>query len=132
MATLSKHRTQSGAPRKSLRMLRVVGAKRARLAVLRVPRGPLGRRWSSERAAGPSYERLTPTEHVLKRPGMYIGSTSAQPEPLWLNPALALAVLCTFRQELVVPSVVMFACSPVKASAQMDSLWSLHQTKSPN
>jgi hypothetical protein len=56
----------------------------------------------------------------------------SQPEPLWLNPALALAVLCTFRQELVVPSVVMFACSLVKASAQMDSLWSLHQTKSPN
>ena len=27
---------------------------------------------------------LTPTEHVLRRPAMYIGSTSVQTEPLWL------------------------------------------------
>lgn len=31
-----------------------------------------------------TYERLEPTEHVLRRPAMYIGSTSAQSEPLWL------------------------------------------------
>ena len=30
------------------------------------------------------FERLSPTEHVLRRPGLYIGSTSAQSEPLWL------------------------------------------------
>ena len=30
------------------------------------------------------YERLTPVEHVLRRPGMYIGSVSEQHQPLWL------------------------------------------------
>ena len=30
------------------------------------------------------FERLTPVEHVLRRPGMYIGSTSQQIEPIWL------------------------------------------------
>ena len=34
--------------------------------------------------AGEKYERLTPVDHVLRRPGMYIGSTSVQVEPLWL------------------------------------------------
>ena len=54
-----------------------------------------------------------------------------QPVPLYLNLVVALVVLCLFLLELAVPSVVMFACSPVKASAQMDNLSSLQQTRSP-
>ena len=42
---------------------------------------------SSSSADAPKFERLTPVEHVLRRPGMYIGSTSVQIEPLWVHDA---------------------------------------------
>ena len=38
----------------------------------------------SSRTSKERFERLTPIEHVLRRPGMYIGSMAEQREPMWL------------------------------------------------
>ena len=57
------------------------------LRLARPPRlgwaGPLAARRRST-ASREVYERLSPVEHVLRRPGMYIGSVSEQTESLWL------------------------------------------------
>ena len=39
------------------------------------------------------YQQLTAVEHVLLRPGMYIGTTAAQTEPAWVLEGGAMAVL---------------------------------------
>jgi DNA topoisomerase-2 len=49
------------------------------------------------------FERLTPIEHVLRRPGMYIGSTSVQQEPIWVfDPVLKEMV---WRQAHYIPGL---------------------------
>ena len=78
---------------------------RRRLLVLLRPAEIRVRRASSGGGAaskGELYEQLTPTEHVLRRPAMYVGSMSAQPEPLWL---LEDSGLMVYREAHYVPGL---------------------------
>ena len=77
--------------RRSVLLAGARGAKQ-RASTVRKKAAPVQAAAAADDAADASasssrFERLTPVEHVLRRPGMYIGSTSVQLEPLWVHDA---------------------------------------------